>query len=457
MKKTELVAAAASDCNLTRRSFLSTGAAAMAAGALATTAGCATSTPAVKAAVPAAGATGLPAPFVGAGIESVSAQAMYTLPRDHAYHGGAFYQTNDFNEWQYITILGKDLDTGDDISVFWVPLSQGWMADEGRPLMNCLFAYHNIRTGEFKTAMIVLPGKFNSEGSAADAEDFWFRYHMTGPTEAFSTEYQRAGERWHFKGSGTKSDANNAPFDLNFVSTAKFPGYVPSVYFGLESIGVDPQDRQNPETMYGLTYYYVAPQMETTGTLKLADKTVRFSGMGWFEHQWGNFRNTYQYRYFYGYARLVNGDSFGWRQYYEGPNFTQPHYDVGRFQYLHANGRREHAFGQAFKAEPMKWWTSPKTGRNYPWWGKMTTPKGVFYYGPSHPDQEGIALAGGYIEGVLQFREGSPDGPIVGTGFCEMVSLTDPFPDGRDPSEGPTITRGLPENPNLPWRPTGAR
>jgi hypothetical protein len=50
----------------------------------------------------------------------VSGQAPYSRPRDHAMHGGKFYQTNDFNEWQYITILAKDQDTGDDISVFWV-------------------------------------------------------------------------------------------------------------------------------------------------------------------------------------------------------------------------------------------------------------------------------------------------------------------------------------------------
>jgi len=397
-------------------------------------------------------------PFEGPGIESVSGQAPYSLPRDHAMHGGKFYQTNDFNEWQYITILAKDLDTGDDISVFWVPLSQGWMKEDGRPLQNGLFSYHNIKTGEFHTALVVFPGKFTSEGTAPDAKDFRFKYAMSGPETAFSTEYLHASESWHFTAKSTIAEGKNAPFSLDFTSVAEFPGYVPAAYWGLEAIGYDPKDRQHPETMYGLTWYYIAPNMATAGTLNVAGKTIRFKGTGWFEHQWGNFRNAYQYRYFYGYARMTNGDAFSWRQYYDGQGFTQPRLEMNRFQYIDGStGRRENHFGPTLTAEPTKWWTSPSTGQKYPWWGVMKTPKGTFYYGPSHPDQEGVGLAGGFIEGVIQFREGSPEGPIVATGFCEIVDLSSPMKDGNDPSMGPAITRGLPEKPELEWKPQGSR
>lgn len=53
--------------------------------------------------------------FVGPGVESVTGQAVYSLPRDHAWHGGSFYKSNDFNEWHYITILGRDVNTGERI------------------------------------------------------------------------------------------------------------------------------------------------------------------------------------------------------------------------------------------------------------------------------------------------------------------------------------------------------
>ncbi len=106
-----------------------------------------------------------PPPFAGPGVETQTGQALYQLPRDHAWHGGAFYQTNDYNEWHYITALGRDVETGDRISVFWVPLSQGWMEEDARPLHNVLFAFHNLDTGEFHTSMPYLTGPLNTEGT----------------------------------------------------------------------------------------------------------------------------------------------------------------------------------------------------------------------------------------------------------------------------------------------------
>jgi len=392
-----------------------------------------------------AGVSGDKAGFTGPGIMTEE-QPLYRLPRDHAYHGGPFYRTNDFNEWHYITILGKDLETGNDVSVFWVPLSQGWIQAEGRPLQNALFSFHDIKTGEFRTALSYYPGAFRSEGTPMDAKDFRFKYGMSTPDSSFETEYTSADETWRFKGKSTVSNDRNSPYDLEFTSIARSPGYVPAAYWGVESIGYDPLDRQNPETMYGLTYYYTAPRMESKGVLRLPNRTVRFEGWGWYEHQWGNFRNTLQYRYFYGYCRLNNGDMFSWRQYYEGRGFTKPRHEVNRYQHIDGKtGRRYNAFGPAFVATPTRSWTSPKTGQTYPWWGEMKTPHGTLYYGPSHPDQEGVGLLGGFIEGVIVFREGSPSGPVVGTGFCEIVDL--------DPSEGPPASRTLPENPALHWKP----
>lgn len=434
-----------------RRRFLAGGAALGGGLATALPAGCTTArTSMIPGTVDTSGrgapvGTGGTGGFTGPGILTED-QPIYRLPRDHAYHGGPFWRTNDFNEWHYITILGKDLDTGNDVSVFWVPLSQGWIQSEGRPLQNALFSFHDIKTGEFQTALSYYPGAFRSEGTAPDAKDFRFRYAMKTPDASFETAYTAADETWRFKGQSTVRDDRNAPYDLEFTSVVRSPGYVPAAYWGVESIGYDPLDRQNPETMFGLTYYYSAPRMETRGVLKLANRTVRFEGMGWFEHQWGNFRNTLQYRYFYGYGRLNNGDMFTWRQYYEGRGFTKPRTEVNRYQRIDGRtGRRFSAFGPSFVAAPTRTWTSPKTGQVYPWWGEMKTPDGTLYYGPSHPEQEGVGLLGGFIEGVIVFREGSPDGPVVGMGFCEIVDL--------DPSEGPASTRTLPENPALQWRP----
>jgi predicted secreted hydrolase len=396
--------------------------------------------------------------FTGPGIETNSGQALYSFPRDHAWHGGPFYQTNDFNEWHYITIIGRDLETGQRISVFWVPLAQGWVAQEGRPLHNVLFAYHNMDTGEFHTSMPYITGPLKTEGSAPDAKDFSFKYSIDDKKNGFTTEYNHPTETWKFSGYNTKDDKWNQPFKLDMTATLETPGYVPMAYWGLESIGVDPQDRQNPETMYGLTYYYTAPKMASKGTITLKGKTISFEGDGWFEHQWGNFRNTFQYRYFWAWFRFDNGDCISFRQYYEGEDFRNPHYKVGRYVFMDGTTyKRSYAFGPSFKVIPTKMWTSPKSGKSYPWYGRLETPQGTFYYEPTFPEQEGNALAGAYIEGVIQLRAGAPDGPIVATGFTEMISLTNPLPDGNDPSAGPAITRALPEKPELEWNPKKAK
>lgn len=309
-------------------------------------------------------------------------------------------------------------------------------------------------TGEFHTSMPYITGPPQTEGSAPDAEDFYFRYAIDDGKNGFITDYRHKTETWAMSGYNTKDDKWNQPFRLDMTATLREPGYVPLAYWGMESIGVDPQNRQNPETMFGLTYYYSAPAMLAKGTVQLKDRTVTFEGDGWYEHQWGNFRNTFQYRYFWAWFRFDNGDVISFRQYYEGEDFRNQHYNVGRYLFMDGKTyQRSYAFGDSIRVIPSKMWTSPKSGKSYPWYGRLETPQGTFYYEPTFPEQEGNALAGAYIEGVIQLRSGSPEGPIVATGFTEMISLTDPLPDGNDPSMGPAITRALPEDPNLPWTP----
>jgi len=403
-----------------------------------------------------ASAAEMPPPVKGAGIETQTGQALYQLPRDHAWHGGDFYQSNDYNEWHYITAIGKDVETGERVSIFWVPLAQGWMANEEkeRPLHNVLFAFHNLDTGEFHTSMPYVTGPLETQGSGPEADDFWFKYTIDDGKNGFSTEYDQRSETWSFSGYNTKDDKWNQPFRLDMTATLQEPGYVPMAYWGFESIGADPQDRQNPQTMHGLTYYYAAPSMAVEGTVEVGGRTIDFDAEGWFEHQWGNFRNTLQYRYFWAWFRFDNDDVMTFRQYYQGENFQDPQYRVNRYLFMDGEThKRSYAFGDSFKLIPSKMWTSPKSDKQYPWWGRIETPQGTYYYEPTFPAQEGYGLAGPYIEGAIQLREGSPDGPVVATGFTEMIMLTEPYEDGTDPSYGPPVSRSLPEDPDGPWSP----
>ena len=110
--------------------------------------------------------------------------------------------------------------------------------------------------------------------------------------------------------------------------------------------------------------------MESAGEIEIAGRTVRFEGTGWFEHQWGNFRN--------------------------------PHYDVNRYLFMDSETfERSYAFGPAFKLIPERMWTSPKSGKIYPWYGRIETPNGTYWYEPTLEAQEGMGFGGPYIEGVI--------------------------------------------------------
>jgi len=62
-------------------------------------------------------------------------------------------------------MLGKDLDTGDDISLFIVAFTVGWNAKFSAPRFNVNFAWHNQKTGEFRPAFTTIQGKVRSTGS----------------------------------------------------------------------------------------------------------------------------------------------------------------------------------------------------------------------------------------------------------------------------------------------------
>jgi len=395
--------------------------------------------------------------LVGEGLE-LGEQGLYKLPRDHAWHSGPTYFCNDFQEWHYFTLLGTEKKTGHRISLFWNALQQGWNKDIGRPLMYPLLAWHDTETGDFNATTFVPLGKFESSGSAGPG--FGFRYAIHDPDEKwFEISYDHATETWNFKASCTNKSklGSGTPYSMDVTGVVKAPGYIPSAYWGLESIGFNPLYNQNPETLYGLTYYYAAPQMEMTGSITLEDGVHEIEGVAWFEHQWGNFRNTEQTRYFYGYARFDNGDAITWRQYYGNPSgvldpqpkydvaaarkaWDDPHPEVSRFAFVPHGQPPQYAFGPAFEFTPIKWWTSPVTGVQYPWWGEMKTPRGIFYLSPTHPAQESAAVAAPFIEGALLLRKDSIDGPVVARGFCELF---------QGPARGLPMSRELPERADL--------
>jgi hypothetical protein len=394
--------------------------------------------------------------LAGDGLE-LGEQGIYKLPRDHAWHSGPTYFVNDYFEWHYFTFLGTDKKTGHEVSLFLCMFSAGWSKELGRPLMFPVFAWHDTVTGEFQGTTFYPLGTLETRGSGTS--DFGFTYRVKDPDgKGFQTSYDHAQEKWAFKSFCTdESKILGKPYQVDVTGFVQEPGYVPAAYWGLESIGYSKLYNQNPETMYGLTYYYFAPQMEMSGTVTLADGAHEIEGVAWYEHQWGNYRNTENARYFWGYARFDNGDAFTWRQYYGNPvgkldpevpfdvkaareAWDDPHPEVSRFAFVPKGEAPRYAFGPSFSFTPTRWWTSPDSGVEYPWWGEMRTPEGTFYLSPTFPAQESIATTGSFIEGALLLRKDSIDGPVVARGFCELVQLS---------ANGPAMSRELPERADI--------
>jgi hypothetical protein len=98
--------------------------------------------------------------------------------------------------------------------------------------------------------------------SGTAAPNFGFQYSANDDDgKGFAWDYDHAAERWNFKSHATeKSKIVGSPHKVELTGVVKAPGYVPMAYWGLESIGYRNGFDQNPETMFGLTYYYAAPR-----------------------------------------------------------------------------------------------------------------------------------------------------------------------------------------------------
>jgi hypothetical protein len=68
------------------------------------------------------------------------------------------------------------------------------------------------------------------------------------------------------------------------------PGYVSRTPTGIEDEGFNYRGSYNPQTMAGLSYYYIAPKMPFKGKARFNGTEVNLRGNVWFEHQWGNIK-----------------------------------------------------------------------------------------------------------------------------------------------------------------------
>ncbi|OLY93373.1 Hydroxyneurosporene synthase (CrtC) [Cnuella takakiae] len=402
-------------------------------------------------------ATGNPVPFGSQpmkGIETVSGHGLYSFPRDHRYHYGPVYHGPEYAEWLYFSAFGTDKKTGDPYTLFWMSLLVGYDKQMQRPLKNTFIALHNLRTGEFLPGVTLYPGELVTNGSDDHAakEDFWYSMKIGTEEHGFLEEiYHAKDETWQFNVDIKKKPPMQRVNTGSMRITGKVyaPGYVYPTPMGLENEGHDTSrsGRHNPATVYGISYYYLAPKMFINGPVTIGNRSIEFDGVAWFEHQWGNMRTPDHEEgiYIWQDAYLNNGDMFRLRM-WRKPDLS--HDDtINNYAYIHKDGRMEFAYGPAVKFTPIKSYQSKVVeGIDIPLYGILETPQGKYYVAPEFPDQQAIGFAPqtSLWEGCLYLHEGSLDGPIVGR--CYLENMITPWfyvPGGFDLPFREEIRRAL--------------
>jgi hypothetical protein len=407
-----------------------------------------------------------PLTFTGPGLESETGGAIYHLPRDHAMHGGTWYRGAEYQETNYFTGFFVDKKTVKPYSVFFCWACYGWDANLNRPVWVSLFSMTDIEGKRFFQCVQPMSGTLTSAGSGADVadRDFFAEYTIApgadGAEGVFSYATRAEAWRWMAKvPNPTPNLPNQTAFSIDVRANVMKPGYQCPVPYGFtqEGLGSDVSNNlANPFTAAALSWYIIAPCQQAQISLKLADMDLDLEGQLYHEHQWGRIRipGMEQARYFWGWARMDNGDILNWRTYRDVQTGDYvPSDSANRFNVLRPDGSVQYFMGPAFTYEPTKQWKSPETGVEYPIYGKMTTPEGVFFTEPVVDVAEAQLFNGGMWEGAARLRADTPDGPVVGRAFLEFMWAPFDSPLGKDIPYDPAITArrdgGLPDAPDF--------
>ncbi|GAB4818159.1 hypothetical protein N2152v2_005205 [Parachlorella kessleri] len=259
-----------------------------------------------------------------AALHCVTGQAVLSLPRDLAMHDNS-YNSSNYQEWQYLAGFCRDVDTGEPLSVF---LSH-FLQRRGPLLVPfTIFSASSLDTGDYYSTLALYldpqrPFK-SSEANITDSpEPYSFQYGVPeGGTASFSTVYSQMNESWSWRAS------QEGDYALDLAGTVYSPGYL-SPPTGLEAEGL--AYNWNPETVDGLSYYLLAPNMWLEGTIGVGGTNHTVQCVVW------------------SYARFDNGDLLTFRQWCRPGLDCDP--NMNRYAYLRKEPSGgytvEHAAGPA--------------------------------------------------------------------------------------------------------------
>lgn len=374
--------------------------------------------------------TGFPAPGLGSVREAIlplqmseepivtTAQPVYVLPRDHKFHAGQFYATNHFWEWHYWSGFCKDA-AGNEYALFFGTDPVGYNRETGGyGFLPAVLSISPIKAGvkyhyfdNFPTLEAKVP---DDASSPAD-----FQYLISNENgRRIDERYYAADDRWVFN---MRSDNPADPW-CEFDIRSAAPGYIPRTPTGMEEEGVNDAGRYNPQTMHGLSYYYIAPNMPFTGKMGVNGQEVEVEGSVWFEHQWGNIKGLDQenarWRWFS--FRFDDGRRMAFRHWMLPPD-NLPVHTRNHYMMYHPDGLIEYGYpNREMRFTPTGTFTAEGTDVQWSPEGLMETPFGNFFLKAMVRDSAFISKTGmTFWEGPMEMLQDNSGGARIGLAYCE--------------------------------------
>ncbi len=163
------------------------------------------------------------------------------------------------------------------------------------------------------------------------------------------------------------------------------------------------------------TYYYSLTNLETSGTVKLGDKTIEVKGKSWMDHQWADI--PYEKDKWTWFSIQLDNDS----------EMVCFEFDDGKKkEYLASlinNKGKTYHTKKVFFSALKKYWKSSKTGASYPlhWEILIPSKKISLKVSPLSKSQEVVFGNINYWEGPLKVSGRINNKDVRGRGYMELV------------------------------------
>ena len=172
-----------------------------------------------------------------------------------------------------------------------------------------------------------------------------------------------------------------------------------------------------PYAPFGTSYYYSETNLKASGTLIDHGVPISVTGIGWQDHQWGNFSGTGGWTWFS--LQLSNGTQYMLYFLHNAAGVTVQ--EVGTL--INADGSTVNIDPSGMSQDPLGTWTSPNTGITYPQNWDLTVPGGQLTVTALQANQELYVpfIDTGYWEGDSSVT-GTIDGAsVTGQAYAEIT------------------------------------